>query len=166
MAGKSPADDAAVSLSGSEIKKRAAVLKRFKELLVEQRQRFHDYINILDKQKDVIENGGTEDILAHIELEENVAAGIIAVQKALEPMRFLYENVCPDSKDGDISEISSALESLKNETFQRVENNKDLLQKRMVLIRNELKNLRGNPFSKRKSIYAENQGAALFDISG
>ncbi|MDR0410026.1 MAG: flagellar biosynthesis protein FlgN [Spirochaetaceae bacterium] len=166
MTDKLPTDNVPIALSSEEIKKRTAVLRRFKELLIEQRQRFRDYIDVLDKQKDVIENGRPEDILAHVELEENVAAGIVAVQKSLEPMRFLYEAVCPDTQDGDIPEISAALECLKNETFQRVKCNKDLLQKRMVLIRDELKNLRGNPFTKRKSIYAENQSAALLDISG
>jgi hypothetical protein len=166
MAKTAPADTPPVTLSNSEIKKRTAVLKRFKELLIEQRDRFRNYIDILEKQKDAIENGKPEDILAQVEMEESVASGIIAVQKALEPMRFLYESVCRNAKDNDISEINSALENLKQETFQRVERNKDLLQKRMVLIRNELKNLRSNPFAKRKSIYAENQGATLFDISG
>ncbi|MDR1149656.1 MAG: flagellar biosynthesis protein FlgN [Spirochaetaceae bacterium] len=166
MANKAPADTSPVTLPSGEIKKRAAVLKRFKELLIEQRERFRSYIDILDKQKDVIENGKTEDILAQVEMEEGVAAGITAVQKVLEPMRFLYENVCSDAKDSGISEISSALENLQQETFQRVKYNKDLLEKRMILIRDELKNLRSNPFTRRKSIYAENQGATLFDISG
>jgi hypothetical protein len=153
-------------LSGEEVEKRVAVLRRFKELLIEQRRRFRDYIDVLDKQKGVIENGNPDDILAHVELEENVAAGIIAVQKSLEPMQFLYESVCADSQDWDIPEISTSLASLKNETVERVRCNKDLLQKRMALIRDELKNLRGNPFIKRKSIFAESQSAALLDISG
>ncbi|MDR2659302.1 MAG: flagellar protein FlgN [Spirochaetaceae bacterium] len=166
MAHKTPEDKLPATLSESEVKKRTAILKRFKELLIEQRQRFRDYIEILDKQKSVIENGEPEDILAHVELEENVVAGIITVQKALEPMRSMYETACAGSEDTAISEISSALENLKEKTEQQVKQNKDLLQKRMVLIRNELRNLRGNPFVKRKSIYAENQGATLFDISG
>jgi hypothetical protein len=166
MAKKRPADTSPETLSSGEIEKRAAVLKRFKALLIEQRDHFRNYINILDKQKNVIENGKTEDILAQVEMEENVAAGIASVQKALKPMRFLYENFCAGAKDNSISEISSTLENLQQETFQRIKSNKDLLQQRMILIRNELKNLRSNPFAKRKSIYAENQGATLFDISG
>jgi hypothetical protein len=166
MANKAPADISPETLSSGEIEKRAAVLNRFKALLIEQRDHFRSYIDILDKQKNVIENGKTEDILAQVEMEESVAAGIASVQKALDPMRFLYENVCSGAKDNSISEISSTLENLQQETFQRVKHNKDLLQQRMILIQNELKNLRSNPFAKRKSIYAENQGATLFDISG
>jgi DnaJ-domain-containing protein 1 len=152
------------NLPETELKERVALLKRFKELLIEQRRRFHYYIEVLDKQKNAIENGSVEDIQTHVELDEKMTAGIMAIQKTIEPMR----PVCAAVADGDaeIPEISAALENLKNETAKRIETNKNLLQKRMVLIRNELKNLAGGPLSRRKSIYAETQSATLFDISG
>ncbi|MDR2444674.1 MAG: flagellar protein FlgN [Spirochaetaceae bacterium] len=158
---------AAARLSESEIRNRVSVLKRFKELLIEQRQRLHSYIGILDRQKDVIEKGSTEDLLAHVELEEKVVAGIISLQKSIEPMRSVYELAVSDGDTGSgIPELNLTLEKLKNEAARRAENNKALLQKRMVLVRNELKNLRSNPYAKRKSIYTDNQSATLFDISG
>ena len=157
----------AVRLSENEIKNRVSVLRRFKELLIEQKQRLHSYIEILDKQKDVIEKGRTEDLLTHVELEEKVVAGIISLQKSIEPMRSMYEFAVSTGDTGaEIPELSLTLEKLKAEAARRAENNKDLLQKRMVLVRNELKNLRGNPYTKRKSIYADDQSASLFDISG
>jgi hypothetical protein len=146
------------------IKERIALLKRFKELLIEQRRRFRDYIEVLDKQKNAIENGSIEDIQTHVDIDEKMTAGIIAVQKTIEPMRSMYEAAF--TGDTEIPEISAVLETLKAETVKRIETNKNLLQKRMVSIRSELKNLRSNPFTKRKSIYAESQSATLFDISG
>jgi hypothetical protein len=172
---ETPVDLSPATLSDEEVKKRAAVLRRFKELLLEQRRRFRDYIDVLDRQKNIIEKGKTEDIVSHIELEEKIASGITSVQKALEPMRFMYESVIGgtnndaalnNAENNEIPEINAMLEKLKLEAAARIESNKVLLEKRMVLKRNELKNLMGNPFAKRKSIYAENQGAALIDISG
>jgi hypothetical protein len=162
MAVKPPNPDK--TLTETAVKERIALLRRFKELLLEQRRRFRDYIEILDKQKETIENGSVEDIEAHVELDEKMTAGIIALQKTIEPMRSMYEATA--GGDAEIPEISAVLENLKAETAKRIETNKNLLQKRMVSIRGELKNLRGNPFAKRKSIYAENQSATLFDISG
>jgi hypothetical protein len=152
------------ALPEAVVKERVALLRRFKELLIEQRRRFRNYIEVLDKQKNAIENGSVEDIQAHVDLDEKMTAGIISLQKTIEPMRSMYEAVA--GGDSEIPEISAVLENLKTETVKRIETNKNLLQKRMVSIRGELKNLRGNPFTKRKSIYAENQSATLFDISG
>jgi nitrogenase molybdenum-iron protein alpha/beta subunit len=158
---------AAAGISGNELGKRVSVLKRFKELLIEQRQRLYSYIEVLDKQKNLIEKGGTEDLLAHVELEESVVAGIVALQKSIEPMRSMYKIAVADGDNvTGIPELSLTLKNLKTEAARRAEDNKALLQKRMALVRNELKNLRGNPYSKRKSIYAGDQGATLFDISG
>ena len=42
-------------ISPSELSQRVAVIKRFRELLRAQRDRFEVYLNTLDKQKDVIE---------------------------------------------------------------------------------------------------------------
>jgi hypothetical protein len=156
-------------LPEGEIKRRVAVLKRFKVLLLEQKQRLNSYIEILGKQKSIIENGKTEDILAYVDLEEKIITGIGALQKSIEPMRSLYQDIAGKTDgagEAEIPEISRALENLKTEAARRVEGNKALLQKRAAILGKELKNLRGNPFKKRKSIYADNQGATLFDISG
>ncbi|MDR2795785.1 MAG: flagellar biosynthesis protein FlgN, partial [Spirochaetaceae bacterium] len=145
-----------------------SVLKRFKELLIEQRQRLHSYIEILDKQKDIIGKGKTEDLLAHVELEENVVAGIAALQKSIEPLRSIYELAAAGGGDNGagVLELNITLEKLKTEAARRADDNKVLLQKRMALLRDEIKNLRSNPYAKRKSIYTDNQSATLFDISG
>jgi hypothetical protein len=147
------------------LKERIALVKRFKELLIEQRKRFHGYIEILDRQKNAIENGDIEEIEEYVELDENITDGIIALQKSIEPMRGMFE-IAVKVEDPEIPEISAALENLKNEAAARMEANKDLLQKRMAEIGAELKTLRNNPLSKRKSIYAGTQSAALVDISG
>jgi hypothetical protein len=150
-----------------EISKRVAVLKRFRDLLLKQRQRFQHYINLLDKQKETIEGGSAEDLVAHVELAEKINADILSLHKAIGPIHTLYTAVRGNTDDDkEIQDLNATLENLKVETSRRAERNKNLLQNRMVMIRNELKTLRNSPASKRKSIYAENNGAALIDIKG
>jgi hypothetical protein len=158
MAVKSP-----VNLPEPVLKERIALLKRYKALLTEQRKRFHSYIEILDRQKNVIENGKVEEIEGYVELDETITAGIISLQKSIEPMRAMFETAV--TEDSEIPEISAALENLKNAAAARMDANRNLLQKRMTAVHGELKNLRNGPFSKRKSIYAETQSATVLDIS-
>lgn len=48
---------ASATISPEEFNQRVAILKRFRTLLTEQRDRFRSYLEVLDKQKDVIETG-------------------------------------------------------------------------------------------------------------
>ena len=64
------------AVSSSELNHRIAVIKRFKELLITQRDRFRVYLDPLDRQKDVIETGSADDLLHHVELEEKIVADI------------------------------------------------------------------------------------------
>ena len=64
------------ALSSEEIQQRVTILKRFRELLSQQRDRFRHYLKALDIQKNVIEKGNPEDLLVHVELEENIVADI------------------------------------------------------------------------------------------
>ena len=77
------------NISPAELKKRVDVLKRFKELLKAQRDRFHTYLDTLDRQKDVIEQGSAEDLLKHVELEEKIVADIFSMQKVIDPLELM-----------------------------------------------------------------------------
>ena len=59
-------------ISQKELSQRVAVIKRFKELLKAQRDRFNSYLDALDRQKNVIEHGTADDLLHHVELEDRV----------------------------------------------------------------------------------------------
>ena len=161
-------------LSAEEVARRVAVLKRFRELLQAQRDRFRDYLAVLDKQKDLIEQGGTGDLLTHVELEEQIVADIFAIQKVIDPLEAMYRTAYPDSasvRNGDapVSEVVSlktALEGLKTEAIARTERNKTLLVNRMDEIRKEIKTLKKNPYITVRPIYSDEGTAALVDIRG
>ncbi|GHV91695.1 hypothetical protein AGMMS50268_21980 [Spirochaetia bacterium] len=166
-------------ISPEELEQRVAILKRFRTLLVEQRDRFRSYLEVLDKQKDVIENGSADELLAHVELEEKIVADIFSIQKVIDPLEEMYRAVnsgkpglaagAPQGVRDDVPDLKSALEGLKSEVVIRSNRNKELLSRRMVEIRSEIKTLRNNPYaaSARRSSFSSEVGtASLIDIKG
>ncbi|MCL2479655.1 MAG: flagellar biosynthesis protein FlgN [Treponema sp.] len=161
----------AKELSREEIARRTAILKRFKELLKAQRDRFQAYLDTLDRQRDTIEQGTAEDLIRHVELEEKIVADIFQIQKVIDPMEDLYrmagsqghKNV--SQEHSEVVHIKNTLEGLKKEAISRSERNKELLSKRMIELRSEIKSLRSNPYSRQRSAF---QGSApsRVDIRG
>ena len=154
-----------IPLTEEEVAHRVAVLKRFRELLVEQRNRFQEYLVVLDKQKDVIEAGDADALLSHVELEEKIVSDIFSIQKVLDPLEDLYRASFPE-RETEVPKLKEALEELKNEAVQRSQRNKNLLSEQMDKLRNEIKTLRNNPFAARRSIYDNSGAASLVDIKG
>lgn len=149
-------------LTPGELKQRVAVIKRFKELLKAQRDRFRTYLDSLDKQKDVIMGGSADDLIRHVDLEEKIVADIFSIQKVIDPLEKMYRSVNPPtpahagkqpgkaSGDDEVSGLKEALEGLRAEAVIRSERNRVLLTKRMVELRQEIKNFRGSAYAARR----------------
>jgi hypothetical protein len=154
-------EDLANGLSPEELKARVAVVKRFRELLRTQRDRFRVYLVSLDKQKTAIEQGSTEDILSHVEMEEKMLSDIFSIQKVINPLETMYrESGIADAPD--VPEIQAALENLKAEASVKAKQNRDMLEKRMDEVRDDLKMARANPYTKRKPLHE----ASFVDMKG
>ena len=165
-------------LSSLEVERRVAILRRFRELLSQQRDRFYQYLDVLDKQKNVIESGSPDDLLVHVELEEKIISDIFAIQKVIDPLEEMYKahysasavrQLSSDrAKSEEISELPSlrsALEELRSEAVIRSEQNRELLALRMEELRKEMKTLRANPYAIHRSAFS-GESAALVDIKG
>jgi hypothetical protein len=166
-------------ISPVEVRRRVAVLKRFRELLRQQRDRFAQYLEVLDKQKNVIENGGADELIAHVELEEKIVSDIFSIQKVIEPLESMYQTLLPSKstkvpvsidaitaeEEKEVPGLKSALEELKAEALIRSERNRELLAKRMEELRLEMKSLRAHPYALRRSVYS-GETASLVDIKG
>jgi len=152
------------TISPGELKQRVEVVKRFKELLKAQRERFSVYLETLDRQKDVIERGSADDLLRHVELEEKIVSDIFSMQKVIDPLEKMYQSAKNETttapmqgkqdygklSDGDeVSSLKEALDGLKAEAIVRSEQNRELLTKRMTELRSEIKSLKNNPYAKR-----------------
>ena len=151
-------------ISHKELSQRVAVIKRFKELLKSQRDRLETYLDAMDKQKDVIQTGTTDDLIRHVELEEKIVSDIFSIQKVIDPLEKMYneatgsENMFLAAKktkdqghDGEeVISLKDALEGLKSEAIIRSERNRLLLSKRMAEIRSEIKSLKSSAYVQRR----------------
>ena len=170
-------------ISPGELSQRVAVIKRFKELLKSQRDRFHAYLDALDKQKNIIETGTAEDLLHHVELEEKIVTDIFSIQKVIDPLEEMYQSVRmefpaesglkpaglkrDDRHSGsgeEISGLKKALEGLKAEAVVRSERNRELLTKRMAELRSEINSLRSKAYTRRS--FDSGSSPSLIDIKG
>ncbi|MDR0554696.1 MAG: flagellar biosynthesis protein FlgN [Treponema sp.] len=159
-------ESAGSALAPEELAQRVAILKRFRELLLAQRDRFRTYLDVLDKQQDMIEKGNADDLIAHVEMEEKIVADIFSIQKVIDPLEDMYRAAYPETAGtapAEIPGLKSALEELKLEAVARTERNKELLSRRMDEIRSEIKILRANPYRGSGSAIA---APSLIDIKG
>jgi len=169
-------------IDSAELAQRVAVLKRFKTLLTQQRDRFHSYLDLLDKQQGVIESGSAEDLLSYVEIEEKIVADIFSIQKVIDPLEEMYNSITskntniirmPEtsagvSSDDEVPGIKASLERLKGEAVMRSTKNKELLSKRMMELRSEITALRNNPYvtSNKRSSFGSVNTSSIVDLQG
>jgi len=163
-------------IDSAELAQRVAVLKRFKTLLSQQRERFKSYLDLLDKQQNVIESGSAEDLLTYVEIEEKIVADIFSIQKVIDPLEEMYNSLTANHtaniklENGvqeEVPSLKASLENLKNEAVIRSTKNKELLSKRMIELRQEIKTLRNNPYAASgRSAYSNSNKASLVDLHG
>jgi hypothetical protein len=152
-----------MAVSETEVASRVLLLKRFRTLLLQQRERFESYIMVLDKQKEKIEEGSVEDLITHVEFEEKIIGDIISIQKVVEPMRAVISGAALTTAP-EVEHITSTIDALRTEAAARIVRNKNLLSTRMGEIRTELNALRVNPFARRKSPFASEDTPSFIDI--
>ncbi len=139
--------------SDQEVAERVALLKRFKALLQEQRDKFRTYLTVLEKQHSDIDTGDVDAMVSHTELEQSIVSEIFTIQKVIDPMETLWRDAHPHAPDAEIPRLKTDLERLKSDVLAQNEKNRELLKSRMSLIREQVVSLR-NPYAKRASVYA------------
>jgi len=160
-----------VPVSEKELERRVAILKRFRELLIQQRDRFRNYLVVLERQQTSIESANAEQILAHVEVEEQIVADIFSIQKVIEPLEAMYQAAFQTAEkypQDDVPSLKAALEDLKQEAIIRSSHNRNLLSARMAEIRSEINTLRNNPFTAgaRQHVFHNYNSATMVDIRG
>jgi len=160
------------NISEEELEERVALLKRFKELLEKQRQKFRDYLNVLEKQAEVIKTEDTEALLIHTEIEQQIVANISNLQKVIQPIEEMYVNARLDSSDENYSEIieiptlKTDLAKLQKEVLEQNELNRNLLKTQMESLRQKIEGIK-NPYRYNKSIYSKTENtASIISIEG
>lgn len=144
-------------ISEQELEERVALLKKFRSLLQEQRDKFREYLNVLEKQENSITTENADALLAHTELEQQVVSNIMNLQKVIVPMSDLYNARGGDKRDQTIAALQNDLTSLQSQVLAQNKRNRDLLRSHIDSIRTQIASFR-NPYKNRRSVYAEKTG--------
>ena len=149
-----------------ELGQRVAALRRFRELLVQQRAKFENYLRVLDHERADIESGDVDRLAAHVEIEEAIVSEIFTFQKIIDPLDRIYRTAYPAAaEDPDLPELRDTLVELKSEVLRRNAENRALLKRKMDIVRVEIAGFR-NSLAARASVYARQGEGALVDIQG
>lgn len=146
-------------ITQEELKERVALLRRFRSLLEQQRGKFQEYLNVLEKQQDSISNENPEALLAHTELEQQVVKNLASLQKVIVPMSKMYHAGAPVGtmqEAAEINKLQDDLSDLQNKVLKQNEINRDLLRIHMEQLRTRLANMK-NPYKNVHSVYAKSQ---------
>ncbi len=146
-----------VALSQTELDERVLILKRFRELLLEQRKKFQEYLTVLEKQEFSIIEGDSEKLMAHTELEQNILGNINNLQKVIKPMEEMYRDT--HENDAEIPSLKADLSSLQEKILVQNEKNRATLKEHLTVIRNKIQGFQ-NPYRNSRSVYARSANTA------
>ena len=151
-------------ITQEELNERVALLHRFKSLLEEQRGKFREYLNVLEKQQDSITAENPESLLAHTELEQQVVKNIANLQKVIVPMSKLYKSksasVTSAADEADIIKIQNDLNDLQDKVLKQNAINRDLLRVHIEQLRSQIAGFK-NPYKANRSVYASVQAQSV-----
>ena len=149
-------------ITQQELDERVALLRKFRSLLEQQRSKFQEYLNVLEKQQDSITSQNTESLIAHTELEQQVVKNIANLQKVIVPMQKMYKAAVPmahTAEDSSINQIQNELNALQAKVLKQNQINRDLLRSHIEEIRTQIQNFK-NPYKNIRSVYAQPQRVA------
>ena len=124
----------------TSIDERIMLLKKLKETLLFQRDKFRNYLDLLEKEEAVIIDDDMEKLEQHIQLEQSIIQEIYSIQRVINPLEDMYRVAFPE-KEASIPELKTSLEKLKGMVAGRNLKNRHLLKERMENLRLQIKNL-------------------------
>ena len=151
-------------ITQQELDERVALLRKFRSLLEQQRNKFREYLTVLEKQQDSITKENPENLIAHTELEQQVVKNIANLQKVIVPMQKMYKAAVPmahTAEENSIAQIQNELNTLQTKVLKQNQINRDLLRTHIETIRAQIQNFK-NPYKNVRSVYAQPQSIASF----
>ena len=127
-------------LTGQELEERVAILTRFREALIRQREKFRRYLEIIERGDDEFASE-TDRLEFHVEMEQSIVVEIASFQRAIEPLETMYRAVDPDGAR-EIPNLRKALDRTRDEVVRRHDRNRTLLRRQLEELRSEIANLR------------------------
>ncbi len=137
------------------------MLKRLREMLVRQKEKFQAYLGLLEQQEKSIQGGDAERLLAQVEMEKTIIAEIFTLKKVIAPLEELYHAAYPQS-ESTVPKLKAALDDMGQQVVIHNGRNRTLLKERRDDMRREISSLRAWP--KGASPFAE-ATPSLVDIT-
>ena len=131
----------AKELSKEELDERIAILKRFRKLLEQQRNKFQEYLTVLESQEGKIEAEDGDSIAAHTELESQIVKNLASLQKVIVPMQGMYNAIKPGLPLADnsiVEQLKLDLASLQKQVLAQNERNRTVPVRSSLLLRTAL----------------------------
>jgi hypothetical protein len=152
-------------LTQEQIDQRIAILKKFRQLLEQQRQKFREYLVVLEKQEQTISSENIDAMVTHTEIEQSIITEIYTIQKVIDPLEAMYRDIHHAEPDAEIPRLKADLGHLQKEVVQQNEKNRELLKTHMQVLRQKVISIH-NPYANRSSIYASDaHTASIIDIN-
>ena len=151
-------------ITQEELNERVEILKKLRALLEMQRNKFREYLKVLEQQEHSIETENSEALIMHTELEQEVVKGIANLQKVIIPMSELYKSSSSSDRnisDSAVNELQKDLSTLQNKVVAQNEKNRELLRTHMTQIKTQIEQFK-NPYRNVKSVYAQKVTAGNF----
>lgn len=153
-----------MALTPEELDRRVGLLKKLKQNLLLQREKFQNYMKVLDAEKDSIENDQIDHLETQVKFEENLVLEIHNFQKVIDPLEDVLHQAYPQAQDTEVAEIKTSLENLRQQVLEKNQSNRKLLSSRMEAVRGEI--LRIRPKNRGKNPYgSSSQVSTLVDIT-
>ena len=149
-------------LDTNVIEERVFILKRLRMMLIAQREKFNNYLNLLVKEEEAILNEDTEKIEVHIQVEHSILKEISSFGKVIKPLEAMYKIRFP-KKEKIIPQLKNSLDALKEKVSARNEKNRNLLKQKIIFLRQEIKNIKKN--HKSQSPYSKLGTPSIIDIT-
>jgi len=129
------------------IEHNVAVLKKLRDMLARQREKFGAYLRLLECEGDSIEKGDTEKLLGQVEMEKSLIADIFTLRKVITPLEAIYRSSYPAGTEATVPRLNATLEAMGTEIISRNAKNRQRLRERMEELRLEITSLRSLPRS-------------------
>lgn len=147
----------------TNLDQRVRILKRLRRMLLAQRDKFRQYLGILEHEQRAILERDVDRLTRHVEIEQGIVREIFALQKVIGPLDDLYREAFP-AGEAEIPPLRDSLRHLQEQVLKRNEMNRNLLREKMDDLRDQIEQLR-IPKSK-KSPYGKTPPPTMIDLSG
>ncbi len=125
-------------------KESIAVLRRLREMLGRQREKFGRYLVLVEQEQISIETKDAQRLLAQVEMERGLIDEIYALQRVIGPLEDLYASAYPRGEQ-TVPALRAVLEAMATEIRDRNQRNCTLLARRVEELRQEIAALHGWP---------------------